>query len=239
MGTRVHKRLGWGLKDIKIKDGEICDPRFKSGNIYGRIDDAIKRVIEVSKSKNGKDIFQNILSDFSGSADDDIKLMMLPCMSEISSLDSDYAYNKFTYNDKILVITPIEFSTDWYHYDDTIDYYESGCVAKDKVKDLTSKCGIYPWTGMEHIPGTEKSDIKNVIFHVDGGIDPAQYNQLVGRWDKKYPPIAKGKDLDILLSNYRPVIPGSIILTVYFADIFVDWKASLNQFRPLLYTYWN
>ena len=33
MGIRVHKALGWGLTDVKSREGAICDKRFSTYSI--------------------------------------------------------------------------------------------------------------------------------------------------------------------------------------------------------------
>jgi hypothetical protein len=249
MGIRIHKVMGWGLKDVKVKNYRIVDPRFKpldpntDENLHDKMEQAGLKILEMYKTEEDKKEFSKIVKLFNPKVSHNIYLFL----QEVQKANHVFTHSVEGGNPKVMVFTPLGCLT-WYRYDDTIDYYQDGGKGTaPKVLDLTNRCGIYPFIGVEHIGGTEAvSGTVNIegkeaspTAETRDFFEPSTYNILVGKWDKKRKAVASGKTLEILLNNYRPVIPESIIIMTYLADIFVDWKATVNQLRPMLYTFWE
>lgn len=152
-------------------------------------------------------------------------------------------------NPKIMLFTPID-TPDWYRSDDSIDYYMHEST-ENEVIDLSNRCGIYPFTSV-----LRKKNAKNLDFEIypedkpleswfkdENGnfrdrINPADFNQLVGRWDKKQSPLVSQKLADYLLATYRPKISSAVLLYTYYFKIFNDWENTVQELKPMLYTYW-
>ena len=69
---------------------------------------------------------------------------------------------------------------------------------------------------------------------------PSEYNMKIGEWNKDTSPTIK--DLEILKyfkKYYRPVIPAAIVLFAYWIGIFKYFNETIQEFRPIIYTYWG
>lgn len=256
MGIRIHKSIGWGLTDVKCEKFKVVDERintdfFQSEEYWNKsenIDDFIKWLIE--KESDCIDVLKKVdqrnnMGDRSKSRDSFIatSIHLITMWYNNSTKDKRSVY-PITYDPEfglpnVLLMIPVD-GNGFSRYDDIIDYYEAES-SEPTIKPLTDRCGIYPWEGfMEHIPGSEhyhessSEKYSTYPFTFDGG----EYNQLVGRWDKKRPPLAKDEYLDYLLKAYRPMIATSVILYAKWIDIFKDFYKTIHEFRPMIYTYW-
>lgn len=161
----------------------------------------------------------------------------------------------------IMVFQPFTCAKAWSRYDDIIDYVEetSQYDSRDRYRDLSPLSGIYPYIGdmirfrepdekliaalRELGKGSARCtqinvDSEGLPLRLDGGL----YNQLVGRWDKKQPPLAKKELLDHLLNDWRPRLPLELVwILTYMSDkgCFNDVEAIKNSLRPMLFVYWS
>lgn len=161
----------------------------------------------------------------------------------------------------VMVFQPFSCVEEWSRYDNIIDYTEesSRYHCKDRVHDLGNHCGIYPYlNGMVRVRGPKVEILPSMVALGGGGdrhcsevtVDECNipirlgggfYNQLVGRWDKKIPPIAKDAVLEHLLNDWRPSLPLELIWMLTYMDdrgCFNDVEAVKAALRPVLYVYW-
>ena len=261
MGIRIYKCLGWGLSNIISKDHLIKDPRFSQKVIDRLFDDGGDPLLEefmdwVSNPDNDDEI-GNVLCRADGH---NYKKLLATSKSLRWMLDYNLTQKCKewkTHKRKVLkeqrehlffhdgeyglpnvgIFVPI-WNPDYYRWDDTIDYHEADATPRNRVKDITNRCGIYPYINMYRIPGAKHFD-KNNKKQSPKRLEPSVYNQLVGRWDKKIKPIAEKEYLEYLLRRYRPAIHPSVLLFTYQSGIFKNWTKTVHQLRPMIYTYWG
>ncbi len=247
MGIRIHKVMGWGLNNIITdKKGKVIDPRidttfFQSENYWEKYDDIVGFMTYL---ENNKEECEKVLNDieppkFPERGNGDIHRTsinwILKFWEENKKRINSYplTYDSEFGDGKILLISSIE-EPEWNRFDDCIDYYE----AKDNlnhIQDLTNRCGIYPYLGVSHIPGSPKFGEKEY----PNFLNPREYNMMIGEWDKNMSPALKDTILlEYFKKYYRPVIPAVIILWAYWIGIFKYFNETIQEFRPMIYTYW-
>ena len=257
MGIRIKKIIGYGLTDVKCKDGEIVDPRFnlslfKETETQPYIGDYLQeKVYEYTQwilDKKNHEEAATLVIKANGEDLNEIKkkykdswtfsFLNVPFWESglkdkpVSEFDDPFVHDGEYGNPKVCLFKSL-YDKEVHRSDNLIDYYEAD-EAKSKVKLLTHRCGIYPFTNMIRIPGTTptKPEFKTRI-------EPSWYNQMVGRWDKKQKPTESGIYLQDLLDNYRPIIEPNIVLFTHFCGIFTDWEKTVQELRPMIYTYWS
>lgn len=255
MGIRIKIQLGYGLTNLNVeKNGRITDdPRinedFTDEESYDKLYES-KTVDEFAQwihSEFEKDKEDNECADIIRRANGNYsKDFMMPpfdvysyindkdreqCKRDIKSNAPFFRYDS-EYGLSNVICFSDPFSPDWQRHDDMIDYYMSE-DSTPEVKDLTSRCGIYPNISMIKIPHIELEEKWRDKYA------PSEYNMMVGRWEKDREPILSGEMLEIALNSYRPLIPDSILLWTYYIKIFKDWERTVQELRPMIYTYWS
>jgi hypothetical protein len=251
MGTRIHKVMGWGIDTIEVEDFNITDSRintdfFKSEEYWKREGDIkgffqwmedsreeceqIVRVVEPNRWTGGERE-----KDFHH----DVGITLAFWKREQKEGKKRYNCHAVTHDaecgmGEVLLFSPID-SPDFYRCDDTIDYYESGCQIDNHVRCLTKHCGIYPYQGIIHIPDSPKWGEESYPHFVE----PGDYNQMVGAWSSNHKPMLTGEKLEYFKTYYRPVIPSVIILHAYWLNVFNDFDKTIQELRPMIYTYWG
>ena len=259
MGIRIHKALGWGLTNVKEGKFRIEDDRLNEEPEEGWFTESQEKFLPFiewfTKNKDGE--VREIISEIDGVPAKHCcpsygLLRWAKEFSETGKIKDLPHYNNFYHHQSeyglphVVQFTPLDYP-DWYRFDDTLDYYEAGCIAKSKVLDLTDRCGIYPYTSVirhTDAPPIPQSAYKNDLIKLAEQhtklqrIGPSLYNQLVGRWDKKAKPILKGEVLEYMLKWYRPAISDSVLLYTHYLKIFKNWKLTVQELRPMIYTWW-
>ena len=250
MGTRIHKIIGWGLNDIQIENLDIVDFRintdfFKSEDYWKKENDVedffqwikdnrekceqIIREVEPDRLTGKKERKRREYSDIG------ITLAFWDREKEKKKYNRYAITHDAEYGmGEVLLFSPVD-EPNFYRFDDIIDYYEANCQIENHIKILTSSCGIYPYLGVVHIPGSPnwgKEEYRYVY-------DPSEYNQMVGAWSPTMKPLLEGETLEYFKKYYRPVIPSVIILHAYWLNIFTDFKKTIQELRPMIYTYWG
>lgn len=164
----------------------------------------------------------------------------------------------------VVLFTPAEHYPTWRRHDDIIDHYEEqtrGGV-RCKATVLKNQVGIHPYDGaMRRFrePGPDvrtrlaaltpllqcfarQVDIQKDgedIRHLSGG----NYNQLVGRWAKKSPPLLEDPVvLRHFVEDWRPTLSvGALALIEYlgcFPDAFGE-AGIVNSLRPMICVTWG
>lgn len=249
MSIRIHKVLGYGLKDIIVKNGIINDPRFKNINEDESLCEKIENGSNILFEKLNSGDLESFQEEFTSIIS---QVSMRPDIFDIASLygmvkyslikkdeypikpsDKNVHYD-FESSNNVIVFTPPE-NPDYHRYDDSIDYYDSVSREKEesanRYKELDR--GIYPYCGYENIIGKEKIEIADAIsFKNADYISDSDYSIIM-----KYNPDNKLKD--ILKNNYRFKVPSSILLITWYADVFTDWAKTITELKPAIYEYWN
>ena len=232
MGIRIHKVLGYGLNNLKNKDPRIQPDFFDRWGEHGYDGTDFIKWLKANK-KPAKVMLSTVLGvePFrvgSGMwACSDIELNT----GSLIHCDQEYGMSK------VMVLSSIE-TKDWYRYDNIIDYIESSpqakCIDLFKTRKQT---GIYPYEGMTLIPG-RRNIAKELGLCKTNSMSGGTYNQLVGNWSKKLPPINDSGLLTHLKNDWVPQIPEAILLFTLYARIFRE-PLMAYQLRPLLYTWWG
>lgn len=237
MGIRVHKTLGYGLSDVKTKDGagwHITDERinleaapFKSGKECPSIEE-YREWLEASRK--------------AGDIEIDLELSFL---REPEPGDPKFTLDYAVTHEgefglpNVLLITPPTYQRNWSRLDDTIDYIEETYLQKDVRTPQENRAdvlrhGIYPFIGYMDKRTGEKLDDR--IFNWIRGTNATKELDTI--------------ELDLLAKacgfesnadaweNVAPIIPRDITNLANFLELFTSPDVLL-QLRPILYTYWS
>ncbi len=245
MGIRVHKALCYALEDVKVKDYRIVDDRFsdwfldeETDAYYECAKEKFEPFIKWILDESNKDLFVKILEEANGPSKGDAAYIFVLRHAfrenSIEKLRKEMRYNFISETEfgipSLFGIVPFE-GGNFYRYDDQIDYYEE--TYKDRKEDcqintvkwldIRNKCsGVYPFQGLIKIPNSP--DIEGLATRLFPS-DMIFY---------------KNEDeIDKISKSYRPMIHTSVILWTYYLGIFKDWKTTVNQLRPCLYTWWS
>lgn len=250
MGIRIHKVLGWGLDDVQSEnDSIINDPRFVD-DINDKINDPFDVNAFLDWIKDNKDECNRLCAKANGEKQSQyLDFVVSYMLQDRDNGKSNFADRPIVYSPEyglshVFIVSPVH-SKEYYRYDDIIDYYEDASQGgqKDRVVRLDKHCGIYPDVMMRRFsdaPFYELDDVSHLIpnLHTANKILPSTFNQLVGRWNSESP-VPHAKLAEYLLKNYRPDISDEILLLTWFAKIFKDWLKTVQQLRPMIYTYWS
>lgn len=256
MGIRIHKAMGWGLVDVKTTNGRITDDRFnivsdEDSGWYETCENSLEKFISWVRRERKREAIKLAAAANNTTPGNKSGQQWGIDMFEIhgNKINRKEVLKKyqethfFTHdseggNPEVVVFCPLGQKS-FYRSDDTIDYYETSNM--EPTVKLLNRCGIYPWVGLYKIPGAptppshpfDKETIDKITM------DPAHYQMLVGRWDEDQPAIATGEIKEYLLKYYRPKIPDSILLYTHFVGIFKDWIKTVQELRPMIYTFWS
>ena len=250
MGIRIHKAMGYGIKNIKLnEDGDYADERINS-NFYDAINDTENEHAFKDWVLNNQPECIDILSDLYFEDRKWIKMdLELLKRSMDNSYDSELCHI-IEYDDKAdILLIPADHYKRWFRYDDAIDYEESRLhgdgadnYSIDMFKENTS-CGFYPYVGMQLKPNSLKifSDEVSAFTQRRGAIntmEPSLYNQLTGRWDKNIPALISGDVLKHLQEDWAPRIPLVVKLYAHYFKIFND-PVHVFDLHPMLSVWWS
>jgi hypothetical protein len=243
MSIRIHKVIGYGIKNIKASGGKIKDDRF-SDKCKDNIDDVLSDKADsfrswLVKNKNkmlsiAKVLFPDTSTHLAGYLYNDLKY---------NKHKNLFVFNSETHNKASLLFMPIEQS-DWYRWDNIIDWVEECHIKKDvgggKIINLfekTPSCGIYPYDNMLLIPGRDSKIVQN--GQKCTCLLPGEYNRMVGRYDSNLSPdITDEEILEHLKKDWIPDIPISIKLFCVYAGVFKNTE-SIYDLRPMYMSYWR
>lgn len=250
MGIRVHKALGYGVDTIRVRKYQSDDPRLNEailyklreeyddldqGKLMKKLQDAKKDIIELHQ------IFNNsVLNKTEEIGVFDFTWMMKAMYDQTDpEMPSDLLHWDTEFGiGEVMLFRPFSHKN-WLRYDDPIDHQEE---SRNRCETLDTP--IYPWSWWTKIreperklEGSYKSYCRDSDMQF---IDSGDYNQLVGRWDKKSPPLAKKNDLDHFLNDYRPIFPIDVTAMLWlFSPAFKDIVEFGNALRPMIYVYWS
>lgn len=245
MSYRVHKQIGYGLVDLKLRKGEIDDDRINpNGFLLSEDDDkwSIDKYANYLDQKyKDKKFADNIdsnlaLSDYifeSSRIEEFLANSANPSLSGcIVRTDSESGMAK------VLCITPIPMFDKWIHHDDDIDYYEEllkTSEMKDSVKFLNRS--LYPWS-------SEYWDTRTGKVLKEGHLYPrlkAKRGQKKADFETEKFAIARYlgfesvEEADLYL---KPAVPRCVQELCEYCELFNN-PITIRQLQPILYTRWS
>lgn len=244
MGIRIHKSLGWG----NSKSGahwKTKSPDFEPIYENSSLQDFKKWCLS-----NEKDIvgFHNELLKYSHQSwnkEETIGFNYLWEKKKNNPYAQDWDIYKFIQHSpnedriKEILLVPVTQKS-WIRFDETMDYIEETTLSNgscDRFTYIKNSQGIYPWVGM--IPDIEIPKDYRVGIHYNPAT-PSDYSQLVGWWDEGAKPKAQGPELELLLNNWRPMIPIEVTCLVWrLREYLKDPLAFAKSLRPAIYVYWG
>ena len=149
---------------------------------------------------------------------------------------------------------------DWHRHDDPIDYVEE--TTEGRATRIEGSTGFFPFDGFmrrcrqpsEEVARALSDNTKLLRAYApkrdreQDGADltfffGGEYNQLIGRWSAKLPPLIKDEAiLKHLREDWRPRVPLSILALMEFMGCFPDPESPdsmLNSLRPMVHVYWG
>ena len=259
MGIRVNKVIGYGVKNLKYRRRKwsvtMTDPRVdwkkleaKREQAWGMDQDKFKKWV-IRNLRWLRELYQreNPCYQFKPK---DIKfaLDLMLVLEAKWRLDKCVVHDDEYGSPGVLVIKPPHCG-DWHRHDDIIDYVEETEKFRQRGRTvMLSGAGIYPYSsgwvrfrdppkGMFEkgkLPFCTARDAKGPV-----SISPGDYNQLVGKWDPKQKPWAKGEILKHYKNDWRPSLPFSLVAVVAWFNCFDDIEAFIDDLRPMLHVYWG
>lgn len=244
MSIRIHKIIGWGFNNIKATEKEgIIDERiktdfFQSKEYRSREGDAdgFLKWLKDNEQEHEELLDKVSPSESQGNSGFYVKWAIGDISNEKVKRNNHSVIYDPEYGRKETLLFTSLGDKRVYRYDDIIDYYEAGTEPEPTVKDLTPFCGIWPHTGVVHIPHAPHFGEEKYLSHYDAG----EYNRMVGKWSKRTRPLLTDPEmLEYFKKWYRPVIDPTLILYVKFLDILNDFEKTIQDLRPMIYTYWS
>lgn len=263
MGIRISKDLGYGVDNLRTQKGKYMDT-LSDNRIDRKKFNALHDAACDLEGKNLLDWLKKEKDDLlefhwkhnpvregieKKHLDFEFKFLyqQLDQMNKAGKLDD--LGGGIVYHDEfglanVLLFIPITCPS-WSRYDDIIDYCEETYVRPaGQINHVTRlKCsGIYPWNGRmvrfrDPKPGVLKEGVKPEDFKF---IDATTYSQLIGWWDEKHAPMAKGEFLKHLKEDYRPAFPIDLTMLIWFMrDAFRDVDSFVNELWPMIYVHWG
>lgn len=245
MGYRIKKCLGWGLNDVVTEELAIKDTRFIESK------DEWEEIFEKDIADffdwvlNNKDETTKVLKSalpkglmFSNTFDILLRMKLGEDWKKGDKIDSTrwsrgYSFDAEFGLPNVMMFIPVE-NPEWDRYDDDLDYYEAsmGQDAEPKLNILNSS-GIFPHLGIIKIP--HEPEVEGLGHY----IDPGEWKRLRGTFLPSRGP-SRGEDIaEQVKRSYRPKICDSVMLYTYWLGIWKDWKTTVQELRPMIYTYWG
>jgi hypothetical protein len=234
MGIRIHKVLGYGLTDVKVKQFAIADPRFNMVDGYFSYNE--------DPPKN-KFTTPGYIDYMKASKDEhtrfDAILVKQNSKAQVRSGDW-YSYDFEMGKKGVVCFTPLCYP-DWKRYDDVIDYYEARSNMVPTVKLLNKP--IYPFdsyhdkkTGLGFV---EKDGHKFSLGQI------MQTAEFLSKKENKALKTSKeffnGFDFDDekdFWARVIPAIPRELIALLEYTKVFND-RQTIFDLKPMIYSYWS
>lgn len=250
MGTRIHKVIGYGLKDIKGENNKVVDERLNPEGYFWK-----------QENKWSRDDYISFLKTQSQDAD---KQKSSAAVLEMQEVPKDWnLYNSIIYQGEyglptVLCFVPASCS-DWRRYDDIVDYVEeiNNYKVLNNFKDPNRlemlSHGIFPYdyrlmdarSGAEflkenHDLGQNFLGVIKIINHARQGGELLEGFTVEGFEERadKFAEKLGFKDRHEGEKYIGPAVPLIVQFICRFSQIFRDEK-TIFQLRPMLYVYWS
>lgn len=243
MGIRIHKAIGYGLSDVKVDDEfGLCDERFykRSAFMYAR------NAHYTNAERSAEDVYtlQGFIDFCQTHLHKTCALLETHALKRLDTWDIDSCFIHETesdLNNVFIVIPPTQ--SDWYRYNDIIDYIEltNSTTYTDSFKHVQQ--GIYPYSGVhQNAKGERLKPIKSCSWWrwynscLDGDI-PQEHIQLYNILMDESSRSLGFKDFHDARDNIAPYVPDIVRAFCTYTKLFVDPNMVL-RLRPMLYTWW-
>jgi hypothetical protein len=225
MGIRVHKMMGYGLTDLVESDPRINwdSPLFKY-ELYK--DEHVDAYLELAKDRDAISLdAMMVRQQRAGKLPGAGRYEVQSCF-EWGTVDGGLK--------NVLCVRPLTMS-DWYRYDDAIDYAEQTYFSEDEQRDdiKVSHYALYPFDSyMDSRTGDRiKSDIyawlrarnSKVLKNISALDELARHGGFASHVDA--------------LTHCVAYVPEELRALCEFTEVFTD-PATILALRPMLYTWW-
>lgn len=258
MGIRINKILGYGLADVGYdsESGEINDPRIhadalNSQNNFSDINylEYLSQIVDKKKQDSVELLPYKDESLMDIIVEKDITELSL---AKVPSYEKYAIKNGIHYNSEsglpnVLVIVPPTLTQSWVRRDDAIDYAESmetGGI-EPSIKKLYHP--MYPHDGwMNSLTGGNITGKAYESMRHIKAIESAFKEKSVSIKDvQRSYEIVERLAVEAGFSSYdeysrscAPMIPYGVSLLAEWLNIFTN-SNTLNELRPMVYTYWS
>jgi hypothetical protein len=220
MGIRIHKKIGYGLVDVKTKKYNIVDTRFNMKDGYFSKDVYDQEEYNFDEFRKHID---NILKK-----DNSISMLL----GQLPKKNLNF-YDVITHNaeyglSKVVLFQP--FYKDWSRYDNIIDYMEV-TESIPTVKPL-NRC-IYPFESYINLnTGLPYIEINNNKLYCHDILRDAKF------YGSSFIKEIGFSNIKELKNNIVPIVPEIIKEYCKWLKVFND-DSTILTLKPLVYTYWS
>lgn len=260
MGIRIHKSLGYGLDDVKVKKYNIVDNRFNPQGFF-------KTDYEEREERWSVKKYLEWLESNVDNADElDIwkksRLHVREFEYSMEIKDAKQAIkDRIDFNDcfvhcceygmpRVLCIAPLanagrrrEGRSSWQRYDDNIDYYEEIYVknyhnAKNWVKVFDD--GIYPYSASywDNRDGRPIEATFACAFRRLLNSKEYKKGKIPGETLQALAKPCGFENYNEAINHMTPIVPYSIQLMLKYCEAFSDSKTILTL-KPMMYCRWG
>lgn len=230
MSWRIHKQIGFGLKDVKTdRQGEIDDPRFNPKGFLGsdrprRNEKWTVAGYAVWLDNRHKTLGGKELSDYHFES---AYLKNRPIKEKSDFRDFITHGNKEGGLSKVVCVIPTMMYKEWHRWDDAIDYAESRSM-RSYVKLFDSN--FYPWNVGFWDTRTGES-VEDAIHYIRSKKSKFVEEKLAMA---NFVGFDTCQEADLYL---KPRVPSCVQMTCEYCELFSDPKV-VRQLQPMMYVYW-
>lgn len=244
MGVRVRIMIGYGLTDLKHRNGKIVDPRVNKGALdFSTLEEkkySREGYLKFCKSQFSKE--SKAAADLDGSftfgwmvrgwkeqeKHDKIRKWE-PHRSII--WDGEYGLGRV-----LCFIIPVEWRAH-YRYDDMIDYYQNANLDGSKTFVRKLGGGVYPYlTYCDTRTGLRLKDMS--IFPWARLLNSERKNDMGARQSLLEEIRNDNNDQTLEEAHIAPSIPLGIVWLCKYVNAFAQ-ESTIWQLRPIMYCYWG
>lgn len=236
MKARIHKRLGWGLTNLKHdENGQIVDSRINAAALKGRPGTIGESYLDYLEAPCKTEWAHDDLNDL---------WMVVKNVTEATrggqELPWPIIHQAASGRPDVLLIQPVGFPK-WSRYDDSIDQSEAQALhgsTEARVIDLPN--GIFPFSSTL-MNGLTGQPVDSTAFHLIGRLlkrpdvdtDP-QYRRSADHLAK----VSGFTDAVQAIEHTVAAVPADVRYLCSWAEIFTE-PDTWMQLRPMAYTYWT
>lgn len=218
MGIRVHKRIGYGLTDLKVKrtrpksdpEYELVDPRI---NPHGYLGNEKRRRKAADWAPFLEKFRWSVPTGKPGKRRREAANMEIMTAEQV--MKDLRVFDAVSYDGEgglpnVLLVQPPSLVDEWSRYDDLIDYIEESDREKADPRVKLLRTGIFPW--WLNVEDTQRRR----LLH---GYEVRANNGALAR-------------------HQRWVVPAEIAAVCKFLRLFRD-DETIRTLQPMLYVWWS
>lgn len=239
MGTRIYKRLGYGLTDVQCSGGQVADPRINtSSRLFASRENVTSDYLayltecvarEAASTGEPSDLWIDVSLE---------REFVSAALERKGELDSPVTWNAEAGWQEILLVQPVGYP-EWTRFDDPIDHFEETELHKPvEPRIVPAPRGIYPFEGLyadsrdgRRLDSTAKRLIDRLL-NAEG--------DKKGDFRRAADHLARTMgfaDADEAQRFIAPLVPGDVRRLCEWGELFTSpdvWR----ELRPMLYVYW-